>query len=486
MPRQGNVQTKPGFLAKVDNYFEITKRGSDFSREIRGGLATFFAMSYIVVLNPLILSGADSNGDELGGARVAAVTALVAGVLTIVMGAWAKYPFALATGLGVNAFIAVTVASNPGLTWPDVMGLVVLSGVTMLILVLTGFRTAVFRAVPASLKTAIVVGIGMFIALIGLVNAGFVRRVPDVAGTTVPVGLGFDGKLMGWPTLVFIFGLVLTMALVVRKVRGAILIGIVAATVFALIVEAVAQPGSQGAGVPTGWSLVTPSLPDWTAPDLSLIGQVNVFGAFGELGVTAASLLAFAILLSIFFDAMGTMVGLANEAGLTDKEGNIPHVDRVLLVDAAGAIAGGGASVSSNQIYVESGAGIGEGARTGLASIVTGLLFVVAMFFTPLIYLVPFEAVAPALVVVGFMMVSQVGRIDWSDWGVALPAFLTFTLMPFTYSIANGLGAGFIAYVIIRAVQGRTKDVHPLMWAVAAAFVIFFGIGPIEQLLGMA
>ncbi|AUI50792.1 NCS2 family permease [Arthrobacter crystallopoietes] len=486
MPRQGNVQTKQGFLAKVDNYFEITKRGSDFSREIRGGLATFFAMSYIVVLNPLILSGADSNGDELGGARVAAVTALVAGVLTIVMGAWAKYPFALATGLGVNAFIAVTVASNPGLTWPDVMGLVVLSGVTMLILVLTGFRTAVFRAVPASLKTAIVVGIGMFIALIGLVNAGFVRRVPDVAGTTVPVGLGFDGKLMGWPTLVFIFGLVLTMALVVRKVRGAILIGIVAATVFALIVEAVAHPGSQGAGVPTGWSLVTPSLPDWSAPDLSLIGQVNVFGAFSELGVTAASLLAFAILLSIFFDAMGTMVGLANEAGLTDKEGNIPHVDRVLLVDAAGAIAGGGASVSSNQIYVESGAGIGEGARTGLASIVTGLLFVVAMFFTPLIYLVPFEAVAPALVVVGFMMVSQVGRIDWSDWGVALPAFLTFTLMPFTYSIANGLGAGFIAYVIIRAVQGRTKDVHPLMWAVAAAFVIFFGIGPIEQLLGMA
>jgi AGZA family xanthine/uracil permease-like MFS transporter len=486
MPRQGNVQTKQGFLAKVDTYFEITKRGSNYSREIRGGLATFFAMSYIVVLNPLILSGADSNGDELGGARVAAVTALVAGVLTIVMGAWAKYPFALATGLGVNAFVAVTVASNPGLTWPDVMGLVVLSGVTMLILVLTGFRTAVFRAVPASLKTAIVVGIGMFIALIGLVNAGFVRRVPDVAGTTVPVGLGFDGKLMGWPTLVFIFGLVLTMALVVRKVRGAILIGIVAATVFALIVEAVAHPGSQGAGVPTGWSLVTPSLPDWSAPDLSLIGQVNVFGAFSELGVTAASLLAFAILLSIFFDAMGTMVGLANEAGLTDKEGNIPHVDRVLLVDAAGAIAGGGASVSSNQIYVESGAGIGEGARTGLASIVTGLLFVVAMFFTPLIYLVPFEAVAPALVVVGFMMVSQVGRIDWSDWGVALPSFLTFTLMPFTYSIANGLGAGFIAYVIIRAVQGRTKDVHPLMWAVAAAFVIFFGIGPIEQLLGMA
>ena len=181
----------------LDRYFDITQRGSTFSREIRGGLATFFAMSYIVVLNPLILAGADSSGGELGFERVAAVTALVAGVLTIVMGAWAKYPFALATGLGVNAFVAITVATNPGLTWPDIMGLVMLAGLTMLVLVLTGFRTAVFNAVPESLKTAIVVGIGLFIALIGLVNAGFVRRVPDVANTTVPVGLGFGGVLIG-------------------------------------------------------------------------------------------------------------------------------------------------------------------------------------------------------------------------------------------------------------------------------------------------
>jgi AGZA family xanthine/uracil permease-like MFS transporter len=200
----------------------------------------------------------------------------------------------------------------------------------------------------------------------------------------------------------------------------------------------------------------------------------------------AATLLAFVILLSIFFDAMGTMVGLANEAGTVDKAGNIPDVDRVLQVDALGAIVGGGASVSSNQIYVESGAGIGEGARTGLASIVTGLLFLVAMFFTPLINLVPFEAVAPALVVVGFMMVAQVGKIDWKDWGIALPAFLTFILMPFTYSIANGLGAGFIAYVLVRTFQGRARDVHPLMWAVAAAFLLFFGIGTLEHALGMA
>jgi AGZA family xanthine/uracil permease-like MFS transporter len=236
---------------------------------------------------------------------------------------------------------------------------------------------------------------------------------------------------------------------------------------------------------PQGWSLVAPTFTGWAAPDLSLIGKANPFGAFEHLGFVAATLLAFVILLSIFFDAMGTMVGLANEAGTVDEHGNIPDVDRVLQVDALGAIVGGGASVSSNEIYVEAGAGIGEGARTGVASIVTGLLFLVAMFFTPLINLVPFEALAPALVVVGFMMVAQVGKIHWQDWGIAIPAFLTFTLMPFTYSIANGLGAGFISYVLIRAFQGRAKEVHPLMWAVAAAFVLFFAIGPIEQALGM-
>ncbi|WP_043443059.1 NCS2 family permease [Arthrobacter sp. L77] len=476
----------------LDRYFHITQRGSSVSREIRGGLATFFAMSYIVVLNPLILAGADSTGAELGFERVAAVTALVAGILTIVMGAWAKYPFALATGLGVNAFVAITVATNPGLTWPDIMGLVMLAGLTMLVLVLTGFRTAVFNAVPESLKTAIVVGIGLFIALIGLVNAGFVRRIPDVANTTVPVGLGFGGVLIGWPTLVFVFGLILTIALVVRRVRGAILIGVLAATVLAVVLEAVFDVGASFTPGeepnPAGWSLVVPEIPSgsWIGiPDLSLIGNVSLFGAFGHLGGTAAALLTFTILLSIFFDAMGTMVGLANEAKLVDAKGNIPGVNRVLVIDALGAVAGGAGSVSSNQIYVESGAGIGEGARTGLANVVTGVLFLLAMFFTPLISLVPFEAVAPALVVVGFMMVAQVGRIDFDDWGIAIPAFLTFTLMPFTYSIANGLGAGFIAFVLIRAIQGRGREVHPLMWAVAAAFVVFFGIGPIEEILGV-
>ncbi|MFP5367696.1 MAG: solute carrier family 23 protein, partial [Actinomycetes bacterium] len=293
---------------------------------------------------------------------------------------------------------------------------------------------------------------------------------------------------LGWPTAVFIFGLILTIALVVRKVKGAILIGIITSTIISVLLEMTLHIGPSFDGKtsnPQGWSLVAPTFTGWAAPDLSLIGKANPFGAFEHLGFVAATLLAFVILLSIFFDAMGTMVGLANEAGTVDEHGNIPDVDRVLQVDALGAIVGGGASVSSNQIYVEAGAGIGEGARTGVASIVTGLLFLVAMFFTPLINLVPFEAVAPALVVVGFMMVSQVGKIDWQDWGIAIPAFLTFTLMPFTYSIANGLGAGFIAFVLIRTVQGRIKEIHPLMWAVAGAFLLFFAVGPIEAALGM-
>lgn len=474
----------------LDRYFKITERGSTLGREVRGGIATFLAMSYIVVLNPLVLSGEDAAGEVLGIPRVAAVTALLAGLSTILMGLWAKHPFALAAGLGINAFIAITVATTPELTWPQAMGLIVVAGLVMIILVATGFREAVFRAVPDSLKTAIVVGIGLFISLIGLVNAGFVRRLPDEAGTTVPVGLGTGGELEGWPVLVFVIGLVITALLVIRKVPGAILIGIVAGTVLANIFEAIFQIGpavdDDGNVNPVGWSLVAPSVPEWTAPDLSLLGKIS-FGAFtaDSVGAVLATLLVFAILLSVFFDAMGTSTGLAREAGNVDAQGNIPHLNRVLMADAIAVTAGGAGSGSSNQIFVESGTGIGEGARTGFASVVTGLLFILAMFLSPLIYLVPFEAVAPALVVVGFMMVTQVTNIDFSDWGAAIPAFLTFILMPFTYSIANGIGAGMIAYAVIRTGQGRIKEVHPLMWVVAAAFVLFFGMGVFRGLLGL-
>ena len=337
----------------LDRYFKITERGSTIAAEFRGGLATFFAMSYIVVLNPLIIGlGKDASGNALGVPQVAAMTALVAGVMTILMGVVAKQPFAMAAGLGVNALLATTIASTPGLTWPAIMGLVVWAGVLMTILVLTGFRTAVFNAVPESLKVAIVVGIGFFIAFIGLVNAGIIRRMPDAAGTTVPVSFGVSGHLLGWPALVFLFGLFLTIALFIRNVKGAILWGVLASTALSLILEAVVPSGSVK-DAPTGWSLNVPSLDDmkFTTPNFSLIGSADLFGAFTHIGPLAASLLVFTILLSVFFDAMGVSVGLAAEAG-TMKDGKVEDIDKVLLVDAFGSVVGGGASGSANQTFV--------------------------------------------------------------------------------------------------------------------------------------
>ncbi|GAB3800542.1 NCS2 family permease [Humibacter antri] len=475
----------PKPVGRFDRYFKLTERGSTIGREFRGGFATFFAMVYIVVLNPLILSAPDGSGHTLGIPQVAAITAVVSGVMTILMGLIARYPFALSAGLGVSGFVSATIATTKGLTWGDVMGLVLISGVVMFILVLLGLREAVFRAVPSGLKIAIVAGIGLFIATIGFVNAGFVRRVPDDAHTSVPVSLGQGGLLLGWPTLVFVVGMIAMVILIVRKVKGGILIGIIGTTIFAMIVQAFTNTPAGSAKDPSGWALTVPTFPStWVSvPNLSLFGQVNLIGAFTHIGAIAATLLTFTILLTVFFDAMGTMTGLASQGGLLDKQNNFVDANPVLLVDAAASAVGGLSSISSGEIFVESAAGIGEGARTGIASLVTGGLFIIISFFAPLAGIVPFEAVAPALVIVGFMMVTHVKDIDWSDYGIAIPAFFTVALMPLTYSIANGLGAGFIAYVVIRAVQGRAKEVHPLMWGVAAAFVVFFGVGVIEQLV---
>ncbi|GAA1104308.1 NCS2 family permease [Nocardioides dubius] len=447
-------------------------------------------MAYIVVLNPLILGfAADSEGQFLAGGTtpgagipaIAAATALVAGLLTILMGTAANFPLALATGLGLNVFVATTIAKQS--TWADAMGLVVLEGIVILILVLTGFRKAVFHAVPQQLKVAISVGIGLFIALVGFVDSGFVTRVPDAAMTTVPVQLGANNHLSGWPVLVFAVGLLLMIALWVRKVRGAILIGIALTTVLAVIVEAVGDLGkaSEKAG---GWALSVPSLSGnpFGMPDLDTLGEFNLFGAFDSVegGVLAALLLVFSLLLADFFDTMGTMTAIGAEAGLNDEEGVPPNAQRILVVDSVAAIAGGAAGVSSNTSYIESASGVGEGARTGLASVVTGLLFLVAMFATPLVGAIPSEAAVPALVLVGFLMMQQVTEIDWRDVEIAIPAFLTLVLMPFAYSISVGIGAGFVSFVLIKLVVGKVREVHPLMWLVAALFVVYFAYTPIS------
>jgi AGZA family xanthine/uracil permease-like MFS transporter len=476
----------------LDRYFKITERGSTVGREVRGGIVTFFTMAYIIVLNPLILGFAkDSDGHFLGGGSgpnleaIAAGTALVAGVMTILMGVVANYPLALATGLGLNAFLAFSIASQ--MTWADALGLIVIEGIVILVLVLTGFREAVFHAVPAQLKVAISVGIGLFIALIGFVDAGFVRRLPDAAHSTVPVQLGQTGQLAGWPVLVFAIGLVLVIALWVRRVRGAILISIIATTIVAIIVQALFNVGSS-ADSPKGWSLNVPEWPKkvFEAPHFDTIGHFSLLGSFQNVGIVTSILLIFTLMLADFFDTMGTMVAIGAEADLLDAEGNPPGSQRILVVDSIAAAAGGAASVSSNTSFIESASGVGEGARTGLASVVTGVLFLLTTFLAPLVAVVPYEAATPALVVVGFLMMQQVRGIDWDDLEIAIPAFLTIVLMPFTYSITAGIGAGFIAYVVLKVVRGKARTLHPLLWVTALLFVVYFAIDPIKQGLGVS
>ncbi|WP_369036966.1 MULTISPECIES: NCS2 family permease [Streptomyces] len=481
MSEPQKVADRPGAAPpaanSVDSFFKISERGSTFAREIRGGFATFFTMAYILVLNPIILGSAkDKFGHQLDSVQLVTATALVAAVMTIIMGVGGNLPLALAAGLGLNAVVAFQIA--PLMSWDDAMGLVVLEGLLICVLVVTGLREAIMHAIPGPLKAAIGVGIGLFIAFIGFVDAGFVTRIPDVASTTVPVQLGGTGTLSGWPVLVFCLGVLLTIGLIARKVKGAILISIVTMTLVALIINSIADVKS--------WGLTTPAWPDKIAdtPDFGLIGDFSLFGAFGETTVITVVLLIFTLILSDFFDTMGTVVGITAEAGLLDKDGNVPNLGRVLLIDGAAAVAGGASSSSSATSYIESAAGVGEGARTGFANLITGGLFACALFLTPILTIVPMQAAAPALVAVGFLMMTQVKHIDWDKYEIAIPAFLTIAVMPFTYSITNGIGAGFLAYVLIKTVVGKAKEVHWLLWGTSALFLIYFAIDPIEQLFG--
>ena len=472
----------------LDAFFHITERGSTLAREIRGGVVTFFTMAYILVLNPLILSTPHDGIAPLGTTeQIAAGTALIAGVMTILMGVVANYPMALAAGLGINAMIAYTLVGMNGMTYADAMGLVVIEGVIILVLVLTGFREAVFKAVPAHIKTAISVGIGLFIALIGLVDAKVVR-----AGGT-PLELGLGGSLQGWPVLVFLLGLFLMLILHVRRVKGSILIGIVASTVLAAVIEAVVHLGAYnddpdaGPVNLTGWALSVPSLSGSPVelPDPATLGRFSLLGSLDKVGIVSVVLLVFSLLLADFFDTMGTMIAIGAEGDLLDADGNPPRTREILAVDSLAAIAGGAGGVSSNTSYVESAAGVGEGARTGLASVVTGVLFLLSMFLAPVVSMVPYEAATPALVVVGFLMMTQVPDIDWKSPEIALPAFITVIMMPFSYSITNGIGAGFIAYLVVRLARGRVREIHPLMWGASLLFVIYFTLTPIKAILGI-
>ncbi len=476
-----------------DRWFHLTERGSNLSTEIRGGVVTFITMAYIVVLNPLIVGTAkDVNGNFPGGGTdigqsislVAAATALIAGLMTIFMGVYGRFPIAIAAGLGLNGFLAFGLA--PHMTWAQAFGLVVIEGIIVLLLVLTGFRKAVFHAVPDALKYSIGAGIGLFIALIGLVDSGIVR------GGVPLITFAVYGELAGWPIFTFVFGLLLLIVLVARGTRGGILIGLVTTTILAIILENTMKIGpmkdNTGAVAnPTGWGLNVPSVPDkiigFVNP--SPLFQMDLFGAFNAIGALAAGLAVFSLLLSDFFDTIGTVTGLAAEADLLTADGEVEHLGEILTVDSVAAIAGGLGGTSSNTAYIESASGIGDGARTGIASLVTGGLFLLAMFIAPLTKIVPYEAAAPALVIVGFLMMTQIRRVPWEDFEVAIPAFLTVILMPFTYSITNGIGAGMVSYVLIKVAKGKSKEVTPLLWVIAAAFVIYFAVHPLKELFGV-
>ncbi|PYC85385.1 MFS transporter [Streptomyces tateyamensis] len=454
----------------VDRYFRISARGSSLSRELRGGVATFFTMAYILVLNPIILSNAvDMNKHALSFPQLVTATALTAGLTTLLMGVIGNVPIGLAAGLGVNTIVALQLA--PRMTWPDAMGMVVLAGFCIMLLVATGLRERVMNAVPLGLRKAIAIGIGLFITLVGLVDSGFVSRIPDAAHTTVPLQLGVGGHLHGWPVLVFVLGVLLTLVLVVRKVPGAILISIVAMTVVALIIQ-------QAADLPAdAWGLTVPKWPGnpVDSPDFGIVGNVSLFGGFQHVGLLTGLLFVFTVLMSSFFDAMGTILGVADEAHLLDQNGDLPGINRILMVDGIATAAGGATSASANTCFVESTAGVGEGARTGLASLVTGALFLLALFLTPLATMVPAQAATPALITVGFLILANsIREIDWADYTIAIPAFLTMVLMPFTYSITNGIGMGFITFCVLRIATGRWRSVPVALYVVAGVFAFYY------------
>jgi AGZA family xanthine/uracil permease-like MFS transporter len=429
-------------------YFKFAERGTTMATEAKAGLTTFMVMAYIIFVNPAILTAGFGDTDPaFSFPALAAATALVAGIMTIAMGIFGNYPFALAAGLGINGIVAFGLTAR-GLSPAGAMGVIVIEGVIITVLVLAGLREAIMNAVPLALKRAIGVGIGLFILFIGFANGGLIKAG---GGTLVTIA---------YPTtasqFVFIAGLLITIALYARKVPAALLISIIVTTIIALL-----------AGVT--------KLPDtFTAtPDFSTIGKFDL-GQVWTLGPLIAVLTIFAIMLTDFFDTMGTVTAVAAEAGLANDDGSVPGIKNVLIVDSIAAAVGGLAGTSSNTTYIESAAGVAEGGRTGFTSVVTGVLFLLAVLLSPIAGIVPGVATAPALVLVGYLMFTLVRDIPVGDFEDGLPALLTIILMPLTYDITVGIGAGFISWVLIKLVKGKVAEIHPLMWLVSASFIIFF------------
>jgi AGZA family xanthine/uracil permease-like MFS transporter len=477
--------TAGGGLAE---FFRFGERQTNLNRELWAGLSTWMVMAYIIFVNPSILSFAGIPGLEGVGPtfpQVLAATCFTAGLMTIIMGLVANRPFALAPGLGLNAVVAFQLVAAAGLTWQEAMGVVFLEGVIITLLVLAGVREAVMKAIPNALKHAIGAGIGFFILFIGLVNGGLVRvpveGIPVVEGAVAgqPATPLSIGDLTTIPVFVTIFGLLFTIFLMARRWQFALLVGILVTTIVAIVLNASTNftAFTAGATIPTA-ILAPPDLSFFTLP-----GLTGLPGLFVKLGVLSAILTIFSLMLTDFFDTMGTIVGVSEQMGDVKPNGDIDNLRPMLLVDSAAAAVGGAFGASSVTTYIESAAGVSVGGRTGLASVVTGVLFLLAMFFSPIAGVIPAQATAPALIIVGFLMAASLKRVDWEDFAEGFPALLTVLIMPLTYSITDGIGFGFITYTLIKLFQGKTRDIHPFMWGCAIAFAIFFALPWLREVL---
>ena len=428
----------------LDKYFDITQRGSTFKKEIIGGATTFLTMAYIIFVNPNILGDAGMNKNAL-----ITVTIIASVIGTILAGVWAKVPYAMAPGMGLNAFFTYTLVMGAGVEWQTALGVVFISGAVFLALTVTKVRTKIIHTIPLALRLATGAGIGLFISFIGFKNMGLV-----VANPATFVSLGNFTPIL----IIGIAGLIITAILEVKKVRGGIFYGIIITTVIALIAGEVKAPET----------LV--SMPPSISP---LVFKLDIMSAlsFGLIGAI------FSFMFVDLFDSVGTIVACSYEAGFVDEEGKVKNVDKILEADAVATVAGSLLGTSTTTTYIESASGIANGAKTGFASVVTAALFLLALFFAPLIGIVPGYATAPALIIVGVYMFKNIKQINFTDFTEAIPAFLTISLMPLTYSISTGLSFGFISYIILKAVAGKFDEISWLMWIIGVLSVINLWIG---------
>ncbi len=450
----------------LDRFFHISERGSDVGTEVRAGITTFLAMAYIIFVNPAILS----NAIDFDGAfpQLLTVTALAAAFGTLLMALWAKLPFALAPGMGLNAYFTFTVVLGLGIAWETALGAVFVSGILFAIIALTGLREYVLNAIPLHLKHAITAGIGAFLAIIGFVGAGFLQ---DSGATFVTVG-DFTGPLP-WVAL---GGLVVTGVLLARKMKGAILIGILAITAFVMIFGLEAY--NYGGEALESFAGFNDGIFGFTAPS-DLIGAMDIGAALG-LGVISV---VFTFLFVDFFDTAGTLIGLAEKSGMLDEEGNIEAPRAAFATDGTATSVGAFLGTSSTTTYIESAAGVEEGGKTGLTSLVVAGLFILAIFVSPLAQAVPGIATSAALIIIGAMMMTGATKVDWSDYTKSIPAFIAIVGMPFTYSITFGISLALVAHTLIMALSGKIKEIHPVLW-ILTILIILLEAGFIDRWFG--